>query len=269
MVDEAAFIEKYGEVLGRGKTALICGTDEVASKIFVEGIGKTEIFHEAFLMAIVEMCQIPAPRVYGVEKCGDRYVLRMSRAKGTSLLDLFSMGKITVEECVDYLVSLQVKLHHIHIDSSRLSSMNGIFRENISINPRLTDTEKQELLEMLERMPCGNSFCHGDFHIGNIQLDNDSCTILDWAEVSSGPAAADACRTYLDIRYLGKYMIEDEQALEEMAKQYMEKYTAATGISQEEILAWLPLVTGALYGFVQDERVNQELYNLLHQKNPA
>lgn len=85
MTDETAFIQKYGNILGRGKTALICGTDDVVAKIYVEGFAKQEIFHEAYLMAQVEQSDLPVPKVYGIEQCGSRYVLKMGRAKGRSL----------------------------------------------------------------------------------------------------------------------------------------------------------------------------------------
>lgn len=268
MTDETVFIERYGEVLGRGKTALICGTDDVAAKIYVEGFDKAEIFHEAFLMALVEKCQLPVPQVYGIDRCGDRYVLRMSRAKGKSLGDYLALGEITPAECMDIMVPLQVQMHQIHLDSSVIASKAAVFRTNILYNPRLTDAEKQKLLQMLERMPAGNSLCHGDFHAGNLQVDNGSCTILDWAEVSSGPAAADACRTYMDYQYLGKYLVPEEMALA-LAELFLEKYTAATGMSREEILAWLPFNAAAIYGFVQGEEMNRELYAILQQENLA
>ncbi|HJJ97478.1 MAG TPA: hypothetical protein O0X38_07605, partial [Methanocorpusculum sp.] len=133
---------------------------------------------------------------------------------------------------------------------------------------RLTDAEKQNLLKLLDIMPKGNSLCRGGFHAGNIQSDNETYTILDWAEVSVGPAALDACRTYIDYQYMGKYLMPEELA-EQMAELYLKKYTAASGISRGEILAWLSLTAGALYGYVQDEAANQELYSLMQKGDRA
>ena len=167
------------------------------------------------------------------------------------------------------MVSLQVQMHQIPTDPALIASKIAVFQKNIRYNPLLTDTEKQELLKMLEHMPNGNVLCHGDFHIGNVQADHGSCIILDWAEVSSGPAAADACRTYMDYRYLGTYLLPAEMIAEGMdmilAELFLEKYTAATGMTREEILSWLPLNAAALYGFVQDEGMNQDLHAIIRE----
>lgn len=268
MTDETAFVQKYGKILERGKTALICGTDDVAAKIYIEGFDKLEIFHEAYLMALVEQFNLPTPRVYGIEQCGGRYVLKMSRAKGKSLGEILLAGEITPEACMDILVSLQVQMHRTTLPESLLPTKNAVLKTNISYNPRLTDAEKQNLLKLLDIMPKGNSLCHGDFHAGNIQSDNETYTILDWAEVSVGPAALDACRTYIDYQYMGKYLMPEELA-EQMAELYLKKYTVASGISRGEILAWLSLTAGALYGYVQDEAANQELYSLMQKGDRA
>ena len=262
MADETEFIQKYGEILGRGKTAMICGKGDVAAKIYVEGFDKAEIFHEAYLLALVEKTGLPVPKVYGIEQCGKRFVLLMSRIKGNSLKDILFSGEKTPEEYMNRLVGLQIQMHAFRIDTSILPAKTAVFRKNILYNPRLTDTERQYYLKLLETMPEGDSLCHGDFHIGNVLLDKDVYTIIDWAEVSSGPAAADACRTYLDYKYLGK-MLLDPEAAEYLAELFLEKYTAASGMSREEILVWLPINAASIYGFIQDEEMNRELYTLV------
>ncbi|MCZ0861879.1 phosphotransferase family protein [Methanocorpusculum vombati] len=262
MTDETAFIQKYGNILGRGKTALICGTDDVVAKIYVEGFAKQEIFHEAYLMAQVEQSDLPVPKVYGIEQCGSRYVLKMGRAKGRSLGELLLTGEITPEACMDILTPLQVQMHQIQIPETFLPMKKSTLYTNIRYNPLLTDAEKEELLNLLGTLPDGHSLCHGDFHAGNVQSDGENYSILDWAEVSSGPAASDACRTYLDYKYLGKYLMPEELA-ERMAELFLEKYTAASGISRDEIFAWLPITAAGLYGFVQDKEMNQELRSVV------
>ncbi len=265
MPDESMFIQKYGEILGRGRTALICGTDEVAAKIYVEWFSKDKIFHEAYLMALVEECGLPVPKVYGIEQCGTRYVLRMSRAKGRELAEITKSGEITPEALTDLLVALQVQMHQISVNASHLPSTVSEFRRYISCNSWLTDAEKQKLLRLLESMPNGNSLCHGDFHAGNILVEHDVYTIIDWAEVSMGPAAADACRTYMDYRYL-VLDTDDKKLSYEGAERYLERYTAATGVTREEILAWLPFHAATLYGqHVKDEGMNRDLHAIIRE----
>lgn len=261
MTHEIEFIKKYGEVLGCGKTAMICGKGDVAAKIYVEGFDKAEIFHEAYLMALVEQSGLPVPKVYGVEQCCGRHVLLMSRARGKSLYSIIFSGEKTPEEYMDQLVAMQLQMHGSPADPSVFPEKRLMFQKNITYNPLLSEEEKKKMLARLRTMPTGNSLCHGDFHVGNVQTDGETCIILDWAEVSSGPAAADACRTYLDYKYLGKALLTPEQA-DYLAELFLEKYTKASGISCEEILAWLPINAAAICGFVQDDEMNKELYAL-------
>lgn len=113
----------------------------------------------------------------------------------------------------------------------------------IQASPGLTREEKDRLLALLPTLPEEYILCHGDFHGGNILYDGKFCNIIDWAEVSCGCPAADACRTYMDY-YVAEMGIEG---------MYLDKYCAATGRSREEILAWLPVVVGAVYGYLSPQ----------------
>jgi aminoglycoside phosphotransferase (APT) family kinase protein len=107
----------------------------------------------------------------------------------------------------------------------------------------LTPEEKERLTAMLAKLPEGIAICHGDFHGGNILFDGTTYTIIDWAEVACGAPAGDACRTYMDY-YMGS---------REIAEAYLKKYCAASGLAREEILSWLPVTAGSIYGFMSDE----------------
>ena len=73
----------------------------------------------------------------------------------------------------------------------------------------------------------------------------------------------------MDYRYLGTYLLPAEMIAEGvdmiLAELFLEKYTAATGMTREEILSWLPLNAAALYGFVQDEGMNQDLHAIIRE----
>ena len=57
--------------------------------------------------------------------------------------------------------------------------------------------------------------------------------------INSRDPAADAARTYMDL-LLGS---------REDAERYIAKYAAASGKTRDEILAWLPVVAGSMYGY--------------------
>ena len=59
--------------------------------------------------------------------------------------------------------------------------------------------------------------------------------IIDWLDATSGPPAADACRTYLLLL----------NTVPGLAEAYLALYGARSGRPRDEIMAWLPLMAAA------------------------
>jgi tRNA A-37 threonylcarbamoyl transferase component Bud32 len=239
--DDQEFREHYGEQIGCGISAVIYARDGIVAKVFREGQLKTQMYAEAFTLAMVESLGIPAPKVYGVEMFAGRMAVLMDQVKGDSLLDLMIKNQEKIGEYLDMVVKLQKEMHMVESWSFRPLRM--LLKTNISASPGLSPEEKNRLSAMLIKLPDEFYLCHGDFHGGNILYDGESFKIIDWAEVCSGSPSADACRTYLD------YHMFDNT----VAELYLGKYCDVSGRSREEILTWLPVVAGAVYGYLPDE----------------
>lgn len=239
--DDKEFRERYGEQIGAGMAAVIYARDGVAAKVFRDNQPPRQAFQEAYTMAVINELNIPAPKVYGVETFCNRTVLLMDQVRGISLLDVMIKDRNLIPECMDTVVKLQAELHKVEFTG--FVPLKSMQKGMIAASPGLTSAEKEKLLGMLASLPDGLTLCHGDFHGGNILCEGKSCMIIDWAEVSCGVAAADACRSYMDYFIAG-------QGFEEL---YLEKYCAVTGRTREEILAWLPVVAGAVYGYLSPE----------------
>jgi tRNA A-37 threonylcarbamoyl transferase component Bud32 len=239
--NDEEFKERYGELIGSGMSAVIYAKGGIAAKVFREGQIKKQAFQEAYTMTGVEDMGIPAPRVYGVETCCGRTVVLMDQVKGVSILDMMGENPEKASDYLDIVVHLQKEMHKV--ESWEFRPLRMLLKGNIAASPGLTPEEKTNLSQMLSTMPDEFYLCHGDFHGGNILFDGESYKIIDWAEVCSGSPAADACRSYLDYCMLNA----------EIAEKYLQKYCTATGKKREEILAWLPVVTGAVYGYLSPE----------------
>ncbi len=239
--NDEEFRKRYGEQIGSGMSAVIYARDGIAAKVFRIGQPKRQVYQEAFTMAVIAELGIPAPDVHGVETFCDQTVLLMEEVKGTSLLDIMQADLTKTKECIEKVVDLQVMMHKVVTTNFRPLRM--VIHGNITYSPGLADTEKERLLDILSRLPDEYALCHGDFHGGNILSDGQSYKIIDWAEVACGSPAADACRSYLDYAMAG-------MGLEEM---YLTTYCAATGRTRDEILDWLAVTAGGLYGYLSEE----------------
>jgi aminoglycoside phosphotransferase len=239
--DDKEFRERYGELIGAGMTAAIYARDGIAAKVYRVGQRKAQVFMEAYTMAAVSELDIPVPQIYGVEIFNGRTALLMDLVQGDSLLDTFLKKPEKTGECLDLAVRLQTTMHTKRCQE--FVSLKKRLEVMITGSPGLTPEEKDRLLTDLSQLPDGSSICHGDFHCGNILYDGTVIRIIDWAEVSSGNPAGDACRSYLD------YSLSSQ----DICEMYLDKYMAASGIKRDEILAWLPVTAGSLYGYFSDE----------------
>ena len=239
--DDKEFRNRYGELIGTGMSAVIYARDGVAAKVYREGQTQFQAFKEAFTLSVVGALDIPAPRVYSVETFLGRTAILMDQVRGVTLYDIMGEKMEKAPECLDMAVKLQTEMHKQEF--TEFVPLKNMVRGMIIHSPGLNDGEKDMLLTKLASLPDGSSICHGDFHCGNILFDGSSYQIIDWAEVSSGCAAADACRSYLDY-HMGSH---------DLAEMYLERYCKVSGRTREEVLAWLPVMAGSVYGFLSEE----------------
>jgi hypothetical protein len=235
------FRKHYGERVGMGQSAVIYARNGVVAKVYRPNQPHYQPFMEAFNIAMVGDLDIPVPKIYGVETVFGQTAVIMDQVRGNSLLDIMVADPAKTEGCLDTVVDLQIAMHKVNVGVFRPLKM--VLGANISVSPGLTPDEKGRLGAMLAELPEGLAICHGDFHGGNILFDGQSYMIIDWAEVACGAPAGDACRTYLDYSMGNK----------EIAEAYLTKYCTASGLTREEILAWLPVTAGSIYGYLTDE----------------
>ncbi|HWQ09925.1 MAG TPA: phosphotransferase [Holophaga sp.] len=239
-VDDGAFRERYGDLAGMGQSAVIYSRDGVVAKVYRDHQPRTDAFMEAFHLAKVGDLGIPVPKVYGVETFQGRTVVLMDQVRGKALHELDGGDPERMGGSIDKVVEMQVAMHRTFV--TNFVSLKADLGGKILSSPALSADEKDRLGAMLVDLPDGSVICHGDFHGGNILYDGATYKIIDWMEVTCGSPAGDACRTYMDYSMLWK----------DVAEQYLRKYCAASGLSRSDILAWLPVTAGSLYGYIAE-----------------
>lgn len=239
--NDEEFRKRYGDLVGLGQSAAIYARNGIAAKVYRPTQLHYQPFMEAFYLTMVAELGMPVPRVYAVETVAGQTAIVMDQIQGQSLYDIVAKDPAKLGETLDKVVEMQVAMHRVNAGVFRPLKM--VLGANISISPGLTTDEKERLNAMLAKLPDGLGICHGDFHGGNILFDGKQYLVIDWAEVACGAPAGDACRTYLDY-YIGS---------KGSAEAYLKKYCAASGRTREEILAWLPVTAGSIYGFISDD----------------
>ena len=77
----------------------------------------------------------------------------------------------------------------------KADSLKSILLRNIENTDLISLQCKSKLISVLEVLPEGDCFCHGDFHFGNIMVSRENYYIIDYMNVCSGHKYGDIART--------------------------------------------------------------------------
>lgn len=242
------FTEMYGEPLGYGITAIVYEQGDVVVKVFYPKYGKNTAFKEAHMLAVAESGKLQAPRILSVSENQGYWELRMTRVKGESLLKLI-LDALTAHN-VERAGQLTRQLADIHVeinskDGTDLADSKNVIRAKILEHDVLTGEEKERAIAYLERLEGGNALCHGDFHANQIMMqEDDSYRVIDFADIGCGNPAGDVALTWLNLS-------TPPAPLRELFGQidlpgiYLDEYLAKSGMSREEVEAWIRVQAAA------------------------
>lgn len=247
------FSQEYGPQLGDGLTAAAFRIGDRVKKVYSHDIPKAEIFKEAYSMARVEAAGIRAPKVFGVTMEHGYWVLEMTCIEGRPLLESIGAALQAGDDETAYRYVARMAREQASINLSRgegLPRCKDYAAEIIERNASLRPVQKERLLKLLAELPDGSYICHGDLHPNNYLLDgSNTLTAIDWPEVGLCVPAYDAARTYLNMCHPA--MIRN--GLRKLSDVFLDAYCEASGVTKEEIFAWLPIQAGMLVGYKKED----------------
>lgn len=240
MPAQDAFVERFGEPIGRGAQAVVYAREDIAVKVYNAGYPKEYVFYEAAMMGFVEAAAIPMPKPYEVLNVNGQMCLKMSRITGPSMNDRLLSEPHRVQDLMDDLVRLQRAIHAQRIFMP--VRLKPKLKALIAHNEHLDAARKRDLLALCEKAPDGDALCHGDFHGSNVLFNDGIYSVIDWIDAANGEPLLDAGRSYVD------YAISSPEG----AELYLARYCAASGANRQDVLQWLPIQAGVLYGALPD-----------------
>lgn len=178
----------------------------------------------------------------------------MERIDGMSMLDLMVASiddpKINVEE----LMRRFARLHH-QMHSCRVSSFSDAYnwlKQRIMKPSPLSDIERTDLCELLDKLPSDNKLCHLDFHPGNVICTSEGSCIIDWCDTKSGCPWMDVARTLLFFRgnMLPSCCTPAQAAAINRTRTfcgevYADEYAKLAGVVKLPVGEWLPVVAAS------------------------
>lgn len=257
---KALFQEEYGEPDYFGLTAIVFTSGDTALKVYFEEVPKDEIFKEAFILSFIERMGVKTSRVIQLRNLHGHWVLEMSLVKGRIMLiplieSLAAGDTESARRIIQKVAQMQAQVNSIA--AGDFSDYKSYAVKLIQGNPSLSATQKGKLITLAATLPDGDRLCHGDYHPANILMEDEgNCTIIDWFDAGAGDPCNDAARTFANMKHKG-FFPESELNLPEI---YLVAYCEASGVSRDDVLQWLPIQAGMMYGYKEELSPELEPY---------
>ena len=236
-----------GEPVKKGNTAEIYLRDGKVIKVFNDNLPDAEAEYEANKQKYAYSRGLPVPYVYEVANVNGRQAIIMEYITGKTVGDMLYEDMAKAHEYMNLSVDLQLKIHAVN--AANLELMTDKLERQLLSASLINDKQKKTLIEMMYAVKYENHLCHGDYHIFNLISNDNHVTVIDWIDASSGDLRADVYRSYLLYLPFSR----------DLADLYLRLYCEKSGISEDEILLWAPVIAGARLS----ENISAEETNLL------
>jgi tRNA A-37 threonylcarbamoyl transferase component Bud32 len=192
---------------------------------------------------------LPVPALIdGLIEVSQREGIVFERVDGPILTEYLQDHPGQVKDCARQAAELQVRIHATV--APELPPLIDILKWTIGQADPLEEATRRAVLDLLGRLPCGESLCHNDFYPSNIIVSGRGLVVIDWAIGTRGNPLADYARTWLVSRLwldgLERGAPEQERLLwRRFWSMYLERYGELQPSSAEALLPWQIVVAAA------------------------
>ena len=211
---------------------------------------------------------LPVPRPYELIEIGNRHGIIMEQICGLSLMQIlmrhlafcFENKMSNHEIFISDLLQGQIRtiaatLADFHSHTCNLQETDKIALSNgCKYNTLLSAIEKEKVLDLIVKLPDGNSLVHGDPNPGNFIVQNETVRVIDWNNCVRGNFMYDIAEYVLTMRYANVSIDLPEPAYafiteyqDQFAKAFVAQYTQLTNRDLSALEQWtLPLLISKL-----------------------
>ena len=236
---------KHRGIVGVGNTATVYEwEDNKVLKLFHQGYPIESVEKEFNNARLIWNMDFLKPKAYEIITINGQSGIIYDRLKGESLLDWF-MKTGDIEGCATHISRLHKKIVKNKI--SDVSNYKDFLRNNIQNAQSLK--EKEEILYILDKLPNGNTLCHGDFHPGNIFIYNGQTAVIDFMNICHGYFLYDIARTVFLVEYTPVPVeVKEKDKLLKFRKTLADLYLMQMNVTREIIEDYLLVIIAGRMG---------------------
>lgn len=186
---------KLGKKLGQGRCSEVFNWENSrVCKLFHDFISPLN-FEFEFNACIAAMSGgIPVPVVYGAVQIENRLGIIFDRIEGRDM-DIELRSRFwRLKNYMNIFVDLQNRIHEV-VAPNNLISQHELLEEWINRSTPLPKRLRDAAVKALGRLPEGRQLCHGDYHFGNVILNDNGPAVIDWQTGNAGSPLGDIAAT--------------------------------------------------------------------------
>ena len=146
---------------------------------------------------------ISFPKAFDLVEVGGLPAIIMEPLNGPSMMDLIRANPLSAKAKAGQLAELHFKIGKTSA-SEQITDVKAKAMFCIGKSESLSEPDKESILAVLNTLPNGTNLCHGDFHPGNIMVQENRNYIIDWSAASRGDFHADIAHSYILMRVVPK-----------------------------------------------------------------
>jgi len=158
---------------------------------------------EKLLFPILEEYHINVPIVYEYIETEDFVAQVMQKIDGNTMLQQLTHHPLIMAKETRRLAAMHAKLLRIH-SNGKLHSITDVFQYYASQPPLIDEKLIDFASKQMKELPINDYLCHGDFHPGNILIQDDIRYIIDWSGAYQSDFISDIAHTYLLMTHVPK-----------------------------------------------------------------
>lgn len=151
---------------------------------------------EKHLFPILEKHSIRIPTVYEYIENEDMTAITMQKITGCTMMDQLKQHPFQIVKGIKKFAEMHAQLLSINSEGKLYSAheiIGGFTSQELPYDRKLIDFA----LSILRELPDDNYICHGDFHPGNILIQDNYDYIIDWGAAYRSNYVSDIAHTFL------------------------------------------------------------------------
>ena len=175
-------------LLGKGGTASVYRLDEDRIvKVFSENIDFRTVLNEQRGCRSAFKAGIPTAIPYELARVGKSYAAVTELVQSSTLTETLAQNPDNIEKNIDRYADFVTGLNDIKVSLTDFRSMKRHYLDMVDyVREYLDEDEYSCFTGMINDIPDGNGFVHGDCHAGNIMCQNGDLLLIDMATAGYG-----------------------------------------------------------------------------------